>query len=107
MDEPKLALAWLLTTNGERGAAIRLDDELIRDHRVDARAYLVYHGLGLASEFNGDFDGAVADLELAQDLHPGWFSRWYDLWKAYLTVGVNGEARAEARRLSDLGGGGD
>jgi len=106
VDQARLWQADERRIDGEDRAAIALYDALIAEFALDAEVYLAYHGRGLARQFDGDFDGSLADLERCCERQPRYRPGCRDLSKTYLMLGMNEEARAVQawlRRLDDDG----
>lgn len=99
VDAAKLEKADQIRYDGDYDAAIGLYDELLAESPDDAEVYRVYHGRALAYQFNGLFDESIADLEHMRELKDDFIKGCEDLFKSYLMLGMNDEAKAEMKRI--------
>ncbi len=102
MDESRLDQADQLRYDGDYDAAIAVYNELLAEFGNDPLAFRVYHGRGLAQQFSGLFDESIEDLEKMRALRPDFVKGGEDLFKSYLMLGMNDEAKAEMKRVRDM-----
>ncbi|MBI2301952.1 MAG: tetratricopeptide repeat protein [Armatimonadetes bacterium] len=96
MDETRLAEADQLRYDGEYEQAITIYDELLA---ADGDCYLARYGRALCYCFTGLFDESIAELELVRDQHPDFIKGRVDLFKTYLMLGMNVEAKREMKAI--------
>ena len=99
VDEAKLEKADQIRYDGDYDAAIVLYEELLAESPDDPEIYKAYRGRGLAYQFNGLFDESIADLERMRELKSDFVKGCEDLFKSYLMLGMNDEAKAEMKRI--------
>jgi len=99
VDEAKLEKADQIRYDGDYDAAIVLYDELLAEAPDDPLVYKVFHGRALAYQFNGLFDESIADLEQMRGLKDDFVKGCEDLFKSYLMLGMNDEAKTEMKRI--------
>lgn len=94
-----LALADSHRINGEYEQAIALYDQVLEQDPEHCQAL---HGRALSHCFTGLFDESIVELERLRDLHPGYIKGREDLFKTYLMLGMNEEAKAEMKSLLEV-----
>lgn len=102
MDESRLEEADRLRYDGEYEQAIEIYDQLIADSAEDPELYKAKHGRGLAYCFIGLFDESIEELEQVRDLNRTYLKGREDLFKTYLMLGMNDEAKGEMIRVWKL-----
>ena len=102
MDQSRLEEADRLQYSGDYDAAIAIYSQLIDEFATDPDVYLAWHGRGRSYCFNGYFDESIADLEKTRDLSAAYVKGGEDLFKTYLMLGMNDEAKVEMRRVLKL-----
>ena len=107
MDQSRLEEADRLQYSGDYDAAIAIYSQLIDEFATDPDVYLAWHGRGRSYCFNGYFDESIADLEKTRDLSAAYVKGGEDLFKTYLMLGMNDEAKVEMRRVLKLDPGND
>lgn len=102
MDQSRLEQADQLRYDGQYDEAIELYGQLLAESPEDEEIYRVYHGRGLAYQFNGYFDESIADLEQVRERRGDFVKGREDLFKTYLMLGMNDEAIAEMREVKAI-----
>lgn len=96
MSQARLEEADQLRYEGQYEEAIVVYDELVS---ADADDYQARHGRALCYCFTGLFDESIAELELVRSQHPTYLKGRIDLFKTYLMLGMNDEAKAEMKAI--------
>ena len=99
MDEGRLEKADQLRYDGQYEEAIAIYDALLAD---DGDDYLARYGRGLCYCFTGLFDESIAELEQVRTQQPAYTKGRVDLFKTYLMLGMNDEAKAEMKAILAL-----
>ncbi len=107
VDQARLWQADERSELGECCSAIALYDALIAELALDVEVCLAYHGRGRARPLDGDVDGSLADWERCCQRQPRDRPGSEDLFKTYLMLGMNDEARAVLAWLRWLADDGD
>ena len=96
MDHSRLEEADQLRYTGEYEQAIAIYDELLA---ADGECYLARYGRALCWCFTGMFDESIAELEQVRGDHPDFVRGRVDLFKTYLMLGMNDEAKGEMKAI--------
>jgi tetratricopeptide (TPR) repeat protein len=94
-----LELADNHRVNGEYDEAIALYDQILEQDAAHCKAL---HGRALSYCFTGLFDESIVELERMRDLHPGYVRGREDLFKTYLMLGMNDEAKGEMKNILEV-----
>lgn len=96
MDERRREEADRLRYDGKYEEAIPIYDQLVSE---DAQDYLSVYGRALCYCFTGLFDESIEELEKVRGAAPDFIKGREDLFKTYLMLGMNDEAKTEMKAI--------
>ncbi len=99
MDDPRIEDADYHRYNGEYEQAIEIYDALLE---ADEANFLARHGRALCYCFVGEFDQSISELELVRNAQPQLVKARIDLFKTYLMLGMNDEAKSEMNGILEI-----